>query len=258
VRAMDEDHSEPEDPYRYFITKRGCYRLPREAEGVPIEEVYPGARLSDALKGALVYQTSRGPIIACQEDRKPAPRAARPQHVATPARTKAPSPSPERKAPVAPAENPMRYFRRDAQNPAPRDEWHHVKITCFEGPVRGPVRHGIESAKVAAAEVRVLLMRHFPEGPAFAARAAAAASRREQTTHAAVSSEGLTPPGAAKLADRWADFRRAYVDELRETAAAGYVPATCDPFKNIDFTAVGRDVARAPRSRGSDRNDFEQ
>jgi hypothetical protein len=254
---MDEDHSEPEDTYRYFITKRGCYRLPREAEGVPIEEVYPGARLSDALKGALVYQTSRGPIIARQEDRKPEPRVARPQHVATPARTKAPSPSAEQKAPVAPAENPMRYFRRDARSP-----WHQVKITCFEDPGGGPVRHGIESADVAAAEVRVLLMRHFPEGPAFAARAAAAASRLEQTSHAAKSSEALTPPDAAKLADRWADFRRAYVNELRETAAAGYVPATCNPFEDIDFSAVGRDSARSPktgeRSRRSDRNDFER
>jgi hypothetical protein len=56
-----------DDDYKYIYTKRRVYRLAKDAGGIPIEEVYPGAEMPEFLKGALVYETPRGRIIARQE-----------------------------------------------------------------------------------------------------------------------------------------------------------------------------------------------
>ena len=56
-----------EDDYKYIYTKRRVYRLPADAKGIPIEEAYPGAQMPAFLKGAVVYDTPRGRIIAHRE-----------------------------------------------------------------------------------------------------------------------------------------------------------------------------------------------
>src|SRR5215213_287403 len=56
-----------DDDYKYIYTKRRVYRLPKDARGTPIDEIYPGVELPTFLKGALVYDTPRGRIIARQE-----------------------------------------------------------------------------------------------------------------------------------------------------------------------------------------------
>ena len=56
-----------DDDYKYIYTKRRVYRLPKDARGIPVEEAFPGAEMPAFLKGALVYDTPRGRIIARQE-----------------------------------------------------------------------------------------------------------------------------------------------------------------------------------------------
>ena len=56
-----------EDDYKYIYTKRRVYRLPKDAKGIPIEEAYPGAQMPAFLKGAVIYDTPRGRIIAHRE-----------------------------------------------------------------------------------------------------------------------------------------------------------------------------------------------
>ena len=55
------------EEYKYIYTKRRVYRLPADAKGMPIEEAFPGATMPALLKGAVVYDTPRGRIIAHQE-----------------------------------------------------------------------------------------------------------------------------------------------------------------------------------------------
>ena len=56
-----------EDDHKYIYTKRRVYRLPKDAKGIPIEEAYPGAQMPALLKGAVVYDTPRGRIVAHRE-----------------------------------------------------------------------------------------------------------------------------------------------------------------------------------------------
>ena len=49
---------------RVIITKRKTYTLPEGAEGQPIEEAWPNAAIPDSLKGAKLYHTEDGPVIA--------------------------------------------------------------------------------------------------------------------------------------------------------------------------------------------------
>ena len=58
------------EEYKYIYTKRRVYRLPGDAKGMPIEEAFPGATMPAFLKGAVVYDTPRGRIIAHQESRE--------------------------------------------------------------------------------------------------------------------------------------------------------------------------------------------
>ena len=52
-------------PFKRFIqTKDKTYVLPADAVGVPVEERYPGATLPASMKGARIYQTEDGPVIA--------------------------------------------------------------------------------------------------------------------------------------------------------------------------------------------------
>lgn len=118
-----------DDDYKYIYTKRRVYRLAKDAGGIPIEEVYPGAEMPEFLKGALVYETPRGRIIARQEldergsqaDGENA-RAEGRQGMGQDTAKERPRDAAERPEPAAKREtsvpdlqdNPMRFFRKDA------------------------------------------------------------------------------------------------------------------------------------------------
>jgi hypothetical protein len=67
------------DP-RVIVTKHRVYQLPDDAQGVPLEEYWPDIKMTEWLKGAKVYQTEDGPVIAVP-DRPEKPRAAKPKGV---------------------------------------------------------------------------------------------------------------------------------------------------------------------------------
>jgi hypothetical protein len=105
-----------DDDYKYIYTKRRVYRLPKDATGIPIEEAFPGAEMPAFLKGALVYDTPRGRIIARQEtDERSGQRSgkdeAEPQQPVSAESSEPPAnltPASERH------DNPMRFFRKGA------------------------------------------------------------------------------------------------------------------------------------------------
>ena len=49
---------------RVIVTKRRTYRLADDAQGIPVEDYFPNAKLPETIKGAIVYQTKDGPVIA--------------------------------------------------------------------------------------------------------------------------------------------------------------------------------------------------
>jgi hypothetical protein len=52
-------------PWRTIITKHGrIYELDPNQQGIPVDEYYPGVTLPAALKGAKVYDTKDGTVIA--------------------------------------------------------------------------------------------------------------------------------------------------------------------------------------------------
>jgi hypothetical protein len=51
-------------PDRVIITKRKIYRLPGDQQGQPVEEAWPNANIPARLKGAKIYQTEDGPVVA--------------------------------------------------------------------------------------------------------------------------------------------------------------------------------------------------
>ena len=122
-----------DDDYKYIYTKRRAYRLPQDARGIPIEEAFPGTEMPAFLKGALVYETPRGRIIAHRdadergsrtdgkdkaEERPPAAA----KHPELPAKLQ--TPAPERHG------NPMRFFRKDASKTRNRprdDDWNDLE-----------------------------------------------------------------------------------------------------------------------------------
>lgn len=137
------------EEYKYIYTKRRVYRLPGDAKGMPIEEAFPGATMPALLKGAVVYDTPRGRIIAHQEsserggDEKSGDAAQeRQQHAigadAARARPAAAADRPEpppslKEPPPGRQDNPMRFFRKDAPaQSAVADPWQAVKIHCQE------------------------------------------------------------------------------------------------------------------------------
>lgn len=52
---------------RVIITKRKTYTLPADRQGQPIEEAWPRAAIPASLKGAKIYQTEDGPVVAKPE-----------------------------------------------------------------------------------------------------------------------------------------------------------------------------------------------
>jgi hypothetical protein len=204
-----------DDDYKYIYTTRRVYRLPGDAKGIPIEEAYPDAQMPEFLKGAVVYDTPRGRIIAHQE------KSARDGE--------------------ADKKDAGAARRRAVGKDAAADPWRAVKITCREVFAVHPDRHGIEDSASAARAVRALLKRHFPEGPAMAARSLKAA-RIDRSD----------------LALRWSDFCRDYASSLKEAQAAGLAPAACNPYADIDFSAAIRERRGASKARNRDRDGFER
>ena len=122
-----------EDDYKYIYTKRRVYRLPEDAKGIPIEETYPGAQVPAFLKGAVVYDTPRGRIIAHREPERSGEeigsnaRQERPHALgkdaaeARPPAAERPEPPLEiKEKPPGQQDHPMRFFRKDAPAQAPR------------------------------------------------------------------------------------------------------------------------------------------
>jgi hypothetical protein len=248
-----------EGDYKYIYTKRRVYRLPGDAKGMPIEEAFPGAQMPAFLKGAVVYDTPRGRIIAHREpderggDGNSRDAAAGPPAAERPeGRPKLKEPPPGRQ------DNPMRFFRKDApaRSAAP-DPWQAVKIDCQEVFAMRPGRHGIENPATAAREVRVLLKRHFPEGPATAARSLKAARRWNSAADRAFA-DGTRPPDRSDPARRWTAFCRDYASTLKEAQAAGLAPASCNPYADIDFSAAVRQRRDASKARNRERDGFER
>ena len=58
--------SEQERGGRLVVTKHRTYHIPADVKGMPIEEYLPDTNLPDTLKGAKVYLTKDGPVIARQ------------------------------------------------------------------------------------------------------------------------------------------------------------------------------------------------
>ena len=53
---------------RVIIGKNGRkWRVPKGVQGTPIEQIYPGARIPENVKGALVYEIDGERIIARQD-----------------------------------------------------------------------------------------------------------------------------------------------------------------------------------------------
>jgi hypothetical protein len=258
--------------YKYIYTKRRVYRLPADAKGMPIEEAYPGAQMPAFLKGAVVYDTPRGRVIAHREqaerggDGNSGDAAQERRHAIGKDAAESRPPAAERpealpalkEPPPGRRDNPMRFFRKDAPaRSAAADPWQAVKIDCQEAFAMRPERSGIADAATAAREVRVLLKRHFPEGPAIAAQSLKAARRWNSAADRAFA-DGTQPPDRTDLARRWTAFCRDYASSLKEARATGLAPADCNPYADIDFSASTRERRDASRARNRERDGFER
>jgi len=260
-----------EESYKYIYTKRRVYRLPADAKGIPIEETYPGAQVPAFLKGAVVYDTPRGRIIAHREPERRGngigsdaaqerPHAlgkdaaeARPaatEHAETPPVLKEPPPGRQ--------DHPMRFFRKDAPvQSATADPWQAVKITCQEAFITSPQRSGIEDPATAARDVRALLMRHFPEGPAVAAQSRQAARRWNSAADRALK-DGTEAPDRTDPARRWSAFCRDYASTVKHAKSEGLAPAACNPYADIHFSGSGRERPVGSRARNRERDGYER
>jgi hypothetical protein len=84
AKAIEDRKPADQSETRIIRTKRKTYVLPGDAEGIPLSERYPGARLPDRFKDLKIYQTPDGPVIARSEETgKNQPRRARDSREAT-------------------------------------------------------------------------------------------------------------------------------------------------------------------------------
>jgi hypothetical protein len=145
--------------YHIVLTNRGLYSVPDGQKGIPIEDVVSNADMPPMFKGSKVYLTPRGVGIGPPE---------------LPGQANDPLPD----KPVIFPSRDEQIRRRDAEFHARLERaYEKVKITAQPMQVFGDDRSGIENPYIAADEVRVLLMRHFPDGPGMAAVAQQAANR---------------------------------------------------------------------------------
>ena len=218
--------------YRIVLTNSGLYSVPDGQKGIPIEDLVSGADLPPMFKGSKVYLTPRGVGIGPPE---------------LPGQANDPLPD----KPVVFPSRDERIHRRDAEFQA-RLESAYEKVKISAQPAQSYGRSEIENPEVAADEVRVLLMRHFPEGPGMAAVAQKAANRYNKALDKWLQKDGARKPGKSELARRWAMFCQDHANAEREYFEAGYRPALVDPG-TIDFSGVkltGRERKAALKDRG--------
>jgi hypothetical protein len=53
-----------DDTDRVIVTKHETYVLREGEEGQPIEEAWPNTAIPDRIKGAKIYETEDGPVVA--------------------------------------------------------------------------------------------------------------------------------------------------------------------------------------------------
>jgi hypothetical protein len=219
---------------RFIVTKRGVYAIPGDQDGTPVEDVYPEAKLPQTLQGAKIHQTPRGPVIVRRET----------QEIG------------DDKGPEKPVVLPSRdeqIRQRDAEFYARLERaYEKVRITALPAQSPGDNRSDIQKPDIAAAEVRVLLMRHFPEGPGMAAVAQQAGNRYAKALGKWLQKDGAHKPGMSELARRWHLFCREHASAERDCYEAGYRPALVNPAA-IDFSGVklsGRERKAALIDRG--------
>jgi hypothetical protein len=167
---------------RLIVTSRGLYRIPGGDDGIPVEEFYPGPVLPPWLRGTKAYETPQGVVLG-----KPL----------EPVNDEGPKPVrfPSRESQIA---------RGDAEFWA-RLERDYEKVNITAQPMRffGEFRSDIERPDVAADEVRVRLMRHFPDGPGMAAIAQQAAARYGKALQKSLEKDSARKPKMSELARRW-------------------------------------------------------
>jgi hypothetical protein len=219
--------------YRIVLTNRGLYSVPEEQKGIPVEDLFSDADMPPMFKGAKVYLTPRGVGIGPPE---------------LPGRANDPLPD----TPVVFPSRDEQIRRRDAEFHARLERaYEKVKIRALPARSYGDGRSDIENPDVAADEVRVRMMRHFPEGPGMAAVAQQAANRYEKALDKWLQKDGAWKPRKSELARRWTMFSQDHANAEREYYEAGYRPALVDPHA-IDFSAVkltGRERKAALKDR---------
>jgi hypothetical protein len=220
---------------RIVVTSRGLSRIPGGEDGIPIEEFYPEPVVPPWLRGTKVFETPEGVVLG------------KPLEGANDQGPDKPIGFPSRQDQIA---------QRDAELWA-RVERDYDKVKITAQPMRffGDSRSDIEKPDVAADEVRVRLMRHFPEGPGMAAIALQAASRYNKALQKSLEKDSPRKPKMSELARRWGMFCHDHANAEREYYQAGYRPAMVDPYA-IDFSDVkvtGRERKAAWKDRGPGR-----
>jgi hypothetical protein len=223
---------------RIVVTSRGICRVPEGDNGIPIEEVYPRDTLPRSLQGSKFYETPQGYVLG-----KPLEGA----------NDQGPKPVrfPSRESQIA---------RGDAEFWARLEgEYDKVKITAQPMRFFGDFRSDVEEPGIAADEVRVRLMHHFPDGPGMAAIAQKAANRYAKALQKWLEKEGERRPKPSELARRWGMFCHDHGNAEREYYQAGYRPALVDPyaidFSEVKLTGRERKAAWRDRSAGRERDD---
>jgi hypothetical protein len=222
---------------RIVVTSRGLCRVPEGDNGIPIEEVYPKESLPRSLQGAKFYETPQGLVLG------------KPLEGANDQGPNKPIRFPSRQDQIA---------RRDAEFHARLEQaYEKVKITAQPMRLFGEFRSDIEQPDVAADEVRVRLMRHFPDGPGMAAIAQKAAIRYSKALQKSLEHDGVRKPKMSELARRWGMFCHDHANAEGEYYRAGYRPALVDLYA-IDFSAVmltGRERKAEWKDRHRGRDD---
>jgi hypothetical protein len=223
---------------RLIVTSRGLCRVPEGDDGIPIEEVYPPDMLPRSVQGSKFYETPQGYVLG-----KPLEAA-----------------NDQGSKPVRFPSRQDQIGRGDAEFWARLErDYDKVKITAQPMRFFGDFRSDIERPDVAADEVRVRLMRHFPDGPGMAAIAQKAATRYSQALQKSLEKDSGRKPKPSELARRWGMFCHELGNAEREYHQAGYRPALVDPyaidFSDVKLTGRERKAAWKDRAVGRERGD---
>jgi hypothetical protein len=223
---------------RLVVTSRGLCRVPEGDDGIPIEEVYPKDMLPRSVQGSKFYETPQGYVLG-----KPLEGA-----------------NDQGPKPVRFPSRQDQIGRGDAEFWARLErDYDKVKITAQPMRFFGDFRSDIEKPDVAAGEVRVRLMRHFPDGPGMAAIAQQAAVRYGKALQKSLEKDSARKPKMSELARRWGMFCHELGNAEREYHQAGYRPALVDPyainFSEVKLTGRERKAAWKDRAIGRERGE---